>query len=299
MRISVAVLAVALVPACAVMAAIGGSLPSTVAILLPVGLLALALAHLADDGRLRLASLHTRFELGVVLALGQLLAAVAIGAAVMFVSSHDAWMTVAILSFAAVVAARAAQLLLRGVVRDVHTTREALHAVQRGEREIEIEAVSGRELEDLACAANRMIAALVAEERARDTADAARRQVIAAVSHDLRTPLAALQLLTQALEDELVDAATARRYVRTASAHVRALGALIDDLFELACLDAGELAWSTAAVDQRRPASPRAAQPLAERGPPHAARRQRGNHGRCDRRRRGGRDRRHRRRHRP
>ncbi len=246
---SLPVLALALALACAVMAAIGGSVPTTVAILLPVGLLALALAHLADSGRLRLPTLHHRFELGVVLALGQLLAAVAIGAAVMFVAPHDAWMTVAILLFAAVVATRAAQLLLRGVVRDVHAIRTGLHAVERGEREIAIEAHSGRELEDLARTANRMIAALAAEERARDTADAARRQVVAAVSHDLRTPLSALQLLTQALEDELVDPATARRYLHTMGGHVRTLGTLIDDLFELSCLDAGEVAWSTGAVD--------------------------------------------------
>jgi signal transduction histidine kinase len=247
--ISLAVLVLALAPACAVMAAIGGSLALTVQILLPVGLLALALAHLADSGRLRLATLHLRFELAVGLALGQLLAAVAIGAAVMFVSSHDAWMTIAILLFAAVVATRAAQLLLGAVVRDVHATREGLHALERGEREIAIDARSGRELEDLADTANRMIGALAAEERARDTADAARRQVVAAVSHDLRTPLSALRLLAEALEDELVDPQTARRYLGTMGAHVRTLGTLIDDLFELSCLDAGEVAWSTSAVD--------------------------------------------------
>jgi signal transduction histidine kinase len=248
---SLAVLLLALAPACAVMALTGGgsAVRTTVEILLPVGLLALVLAQLADGGRPRLPTLHHRFELGLALALGQLLAAVAIGAAVMFVSPHDAWMTVAILLFAAVVATRAAQLLLRGVVRDVHAIRAGLHAVERGEREVEIEAHSGRELEDLAHTANRMIAALTAEERARDTADTARRQVIAAVSHDLRTPLSTLQLLTQALEDELVDPATARRYIHTMGAHVRTLGTLIDDLFELACLDAGEVAWSTAAVD--------------------------------------------------
>lgn len=248
---SISVLLAALVPACVVMALVGGARPTLtmVEILLPVGLLALALAQLADSGRLRLATLRQRFELGVGLALGQLLAAVAIGAAVMFVSPHDAWMTVAILLFAAVIAARAAQLLLRGVTHDVSAIRAGLHALERGERDIQIEARSGRELEDLARTANRMIAALTAEERARDTADAARRQVIAAVSHDLRTPLSALQLLTQALEDELVDPATARRYVHTMGAHVRTLGTLIDDLFELSCLDAGEVVWSTGSVD--------------------------------------------------
>jgi signal transduction histidine kinase len=246
-----AVLLLALVPACVVMAILGGghAVLVTVEILAPVGAVALALAALADGGRLQLPTLRRRFELGVGLALGQLLVAVAIGAAVMFVSPHDAWMTVAILLFAAVVATRAAQLLLTGVVRDVRAIGDGLHALERGERAIHIEARSGRELEDLARTANRMIAALAAEERARDSADATRRQVIAAVSHDLRTPLSALGLLAQALEDELVDPATARRYVRTIGANVRTLGALTDDLFELSCLDAGEVAWSTEAVD--------------------------------------------------
>ncbi len=249
------VLAIALAPACAVMAALGGAhaAVATAEILAPVGLVALAVAQLADAGRLgpATATLRRRFELGVGLALGQLLAAVAIGAAVMYVSGHDAWMTIAIVLFAAVVAARAAQLLWRGAVRDVRTIGEGLHAVERGERAVQIEARSGRELTELAQAANRMIAALAAEESARDAADVARRQVIAAVSHDLRTPLSSLRLLAQALEDELVDAQTARRYVSTMGANVRTLGALIDDLFELSCLDAGEVAWSTNAVDVR------------------------------------------------
>jgi signal transduction histidine kinase len=245
------VLLLALAPACAVMAAIGGAhaVLLTVEVLVPVGLLALLLAELAGSGAVRLRTLRQRFELGVALALGQLLAAVAIGATVMFVSPHDAWMTIAIVLFAAVVATRAAQLLLRGAVRDVRAIGDGLHALERGEREIHIEASSGKELEELARTANRMIDALSTEERARDTADTARRQVIAAVSHDLRTPLSSLQLLAQALEDDLVDAATARRYVRTIGANVRTLGTLIDDLFELSCLDAGDVAWSTAAVD--------------------------------------------------
>ena len=111
-----------------------------------------------------------------------------------------------------------------------------------------IAANSSDELADVAAAANRMVQTLRAEERARDAAEAARRQVIAAVSHDLRTPLTSLRLVAQALDDELVDEETARRYVQTMGANVRTLGVLIDDLFELSHLDAGDFAWSTEAV---------------------------------------------------
>jgi signal transduction histidine kinase len=250
MRRSLLVLVCALALACAVMAAIGGAHAVVVSleILLPLGLAALLIAQAVDRGRLRLGTLRHRFGLGLALALGQLLAAVVIGAAVMFVSPHDAWATIGILVFAALIAARAAQVLLRGVLADVRAIRDGLHAVERGERDVLIAADSSSELVDLAGAANRMIEALRSEERSRDAAEATRRQVIAAVSHDLRTPLTSLRLLTEALDDELVDPETARLYVQRMGVNVRALGTLIDDLFELSRLNAGDFAWSTEAV---------------------------------------------------
>jgi signal transduction histidine kinase len=247
---SLLVFGAALATACAVMAAIGGShaVLVTVEILVPIGLLALLLAQAADARRLGLRTLRHRFQLGLALALGQLLAALAIGAAVMFVSPHDAWATIGILLFAALIAGRAAQLLSHGVVRDIDAIGEGLRAVRRGERDVQIQATSSEELSGLADSANLMIETLRSEEHARDSADAARRQVIAAVSHDLRTPLSALALLTEALDDDLVDAETAKRYVQTMGTHVRSLGTLIDDLFELSRLDAGDFAWTTEAV---------------------------------------------------
>ncbi|MCL2769972.1 MAG: HAMP domain-containing histidine kinase, partial [Solirubrobacterales bacterium] len=241
----------------------------TSAILLPLGGLALLIAQAADGGRLRLRTLRQRFELGLGLALGQLLAALVIGAVVMFVSGHDAWSMIAVLAFAALIAIRAAQLLSRGVVQDVRAIRDGLRAVQRGEREVRVGASSSSELGELADAANRMIATLRTEERHRDTADAARRQLLASVSHDLRTPLTALRLLTEALDDDLVDAATARRYVTTMAANVRALGALIDDLFELSRLDAAEVMWST---DDAVPMAELIGETLAALGPEADAR---------------------------
>ena len=155
MRRSLLVLLIALALACGVMALIGGSHAVVVSleILLPLGLLALLIAQAVDSGRLRLGTLRHRFQLGLALALGQLLAAVAIGAAVMFVSPHDAWATIGILLFAALIAAQAAQVLLRGVLADVRAIRDGLQAVEQGERDVQISAESSSELAELAGAA--------------------------------------------------------------------------------------------------------------------------------------------------
>jgi signal transduction histidine kinase len=77
-----------------------------------------------------------------------------------------------------------------------------------------------------------------------DDAERMRRELIAAVSHDLRTPITSLRLLTDAVADDVVDDATRRAYLAQMSTHVNALSALIDDLFELSRLEAGEIAWS-------------------------------------------------------
>ena len=78
----------------------------------------------------------------------------------------------------------------------------------------------------------------------RDAAESARRDLVAAVSHDLRTPLTSLRLLSEAIEDDLVDRDTRARYLEQMSSHIRTLTALIDDLFELSRLEAGDIEWS-------------------------------------------------------
>jgi signal transduction histidine kinase len=89
-----------------------------------------------------------------------------------------------------------------------------------------------------------MIAQLAEREAERDASEQARRGLVAAVSHDLRTPLTSLRLLADAVEDELVDPETRRRYMEQMSVHIRSLSALIEDLFELSRLEAGDIQWS-------------------------------------------------------
>lgn len=61
-----------------------------------------------------------------------------------------------------------------------------------------------------------------------------RRELVAWVSHDLRTPLAGVRAMLEALEDGVVaDEATVRRYHRQIGEEVERLSRLVDDLFEL------------------------------------------------------------------
>lgn len=216
----------------------------TLVLLLAVGSLALALAHLATARRHRLGGLNRQFGLGVAIAVGQMLVAVGTIAALMFFSEHDALLIVAIAAFAGVIAIRAAQLVAGGVMRDVERLRRAMAAIEHGERDIAIRTEARDELAELADRANAMVRRLAAEEAARDGAESARRDLITAISHDLRTPITSLRLLAEAVGDDIVDEDTRRRYLETMTTHIRALGALIDDLFELSRLEAGEIQWS-------------------------------------------------------
>ena len=92
---------------------------------------------------------------------------------------------------------------------------------------------------------------LAMEERSRRQIEAARRQMVAAVSHDLRTPLASLRLLVEAIDDGVATGETRERYLGEMRTHVEALTRLIDDLFELSRIEAGEISWTMGRVELR------------------------------------------------
>ena len=81
------------------------------------------------------------------------------------------------------------------------------------------------------------------QARAREQAlDSSRRELVAWVSHDLRTPLAGIRAIVEALEDGVVDdPETIERYYRTLRGEADRLTALVDDLFELSRAQAGVL----------------------------------------------------------
>jgi hypothetical protein len=73
--------------------------------------------------------------------------------------------------------------------------------------------------------------------------DALRRELVANVSHDLRTPLASLQgyLETLTLKDAELSEEEKRKYIDIATRHAIHLSEMVGDLFELAKLEANEI----------------------------------------------------------
>lgn len=80
-------------------------------------------------------------------------------------------------------------------------------------------------------------------------AEASRRELVAWVSHDLRTPLAGLRAMAEALEDGVVsDPETTHEYHRRLRVETDRMAELVDDLFELSRINAGALRLSVSSV---------------------------------------------------
>jgi signal transduction histidine kinase len=86
---------------------------------------------------------------------------------------------------------------------------------------------------DLAAA---RISSLIETER---RTEASRRDLMTSVSHDLRTPLASLRAMVEAIHEGVVeDPEIVRRYADQMLGSIRTLVAMVDDLFELSQVDA-------------------------------------------------------------
>ena len=76
-----------------------------------------------------------------------------------------------------------------------------------------------------------------------------RRELVAWVSHDLRTPLAGVRAMVEALEDRVVEEpATVARYYTTMRREIDRLAGLVNDLFELSRIQSGTLALDIESV---------------------------------------------------
>ena len=169
------------------------------------------------------------------------LAAVLLSGWVMFHMGADLKI-LAVAAGSATAAVFAALVLARSIARSLRRVGAASHAVAAGELSARAPEGGAREVAELAASFNAMAASI---EQLFD----ARRELVAWASHDLRAPIASMQAMLEAIEDGL---ATPADYLPTLRDQVRTLSQLVDDLFELAQIDAGVLRLEL----QRLPVAP-------------------------------------------
>jgi signal transduction histidine kinase len=147
---------------------------------------------------------------------------------------------------AAVVSLATALLLGRSVVADSRALTLAARSFGDGG---DFAAPTGPANAELAALSRELAAtsAKLAESRDRERAlESSRRELVAWISHDLRTPLAGLRAMSEALEDGV--AADPHRYLRQMRTEVERLNGMVGDLFELSRIHAGALALTPSRV---------------------------------------------------
>ncbi|CAO5183326.1 histidine kinase [Frankia sp. AiPs1] len=199
--------------------------------------------------RLRRASLRVWGAAVVAVAVSGMAAGVAITAKAMFLSQHDLHVVLLVVTVSGSVTAAMALWLGLPVARASHALAAAAGQLggpgyrprDRVPPSAEL-AVIARALDD----SHRRLRAAAERERA---LDASRRELVTWVSHDLRTPVAGIRAVAEALDDGVVDdPAVVAAYHRTMVRSSERLTVLLDELFELAQLQAGAVALTVEKV---------------------------------------------------
>jgi signal transduction histidine kinase len=161
-------------------------------------------------------------------------------AQMMFASLHDLLLAIILLVFASGMAMVLGYFLSTTVTERIHGLKEAAERLAKGDLNTRVPIQGRDEVSVLADAFNQMAEQLQAADQKQRDLDNMRRDLIAWVSHDLQTPLASMRAILEAITDGVVDdPETIKRYLQTAQRDVNSLSALIDDLFQMAQLDAG------------------------------------------------------------
>lgn len=165
-------------------------------------------------------------------------------AATMFISTHDLRALLVVTVAAGTVGLVTALALGQRVARASQRLGDLAQRIgDDGAAAVPDEAAGGpSELRRLSAELEAALTRLAETREQAAAAEDSRRQLVAWVSHDLRTPLSGIRAMVEALEDGVVtDPETVARYYRTMGRETDRLAGLVGDLFELSRIQAGAL----------------------------------------------------------
>jgi signal transduction histidine kinase len=197
---------------------------------------------------LRRASLRLSLQAASVIPVLAVVAGTLGTANAMFISGHDLGVVVMVCVVAGLVAFGFSWLLGRQVEVSSLALRQAARSL--GQEDSGFSAPDGPMAAELAALSRELAATArtLQESRERERRiEQSRRELVAWVSHDLRTPLAGLQAMAESLQDGI--AADPARYHRQIHAEATRLCAMVEDLFELSRIQSGTLSLSLDPVD--------------------------------------------------
>jgi len=139
-----------------------------------------------------------------------------------------------------VVTALAGLLLFSLVTRRLGVLTRVVQRFHQGNVDLRAPVNSSDEIGQLSLAFNRMADTIVASVSKLRETDRLRRELIANVSHDLRSPLASMQgyLETIIMKEDTLKPDERRRFLTTITGNVQSLSKMVDELFELSKLEA-------------------------------------------------------------
>ena len=192
-------------------------------------------------------SLTRRIVFGAMVGPIVVAAATWAGASRLFESRHDLEVSLFLVGLAAVLGGGIALGLVGTVGSDLRRFGATVKAVGTGDRGARVGLDRPDELGELSSSFDSMVEQLSATEAERDSFEEERSIMMATLSHDLRTPLAAMRAALESVQDGISPDPT--RYLDSMAKDLDAVESMVDDLFLLGRLDAGQLQLSPEPVD--------------------------------------------------
>lgn len=187
----------------------------------------------------RFRSLRTTVLMIPITAIGVAAVTIAAAALTMFLSAHDLRLTMVALALGVGLGTSLALTVSRPLAGDLDRLAHTARQVAGGNLTASTAVDRPDEVGQVARAMDGMIGALARAEDQRRDSDESRRSFLAAVSHDLRTPLTSLQAAVEALQDGV--SPDPERYLRSMARDLQSLRGLVDDLFTLTRIEVGDL----------------------------------------------------------
>lgn len=194
----------------------------------------------------RRGSLTCQFTVTVLATVAAIVCSTVMVAAQMYISVRDLQVLLWVVAISALMTHGGAWLIGRSIRASIGRLRDAARRIGDGDR-VDADTGGWTELAELSAQLAGTSERLTAARAEIERLDASRRQFLAWISHDLRTPLTGVRALAEALEAGVPEDPT--DYLRRIAAQTEKMNRMVDDLFELSRVESGALRLRPTSVE--------------------------------------------------